>query len=39
MKTKIIRGCPSNVIEKRKARILEALDIRFDDKSKPFKKL
>ena len=37
MFTKVIRGCPKELIEKRKARIQEALDIKFEDASKPVK--
>ncbi len=37
MFTKVVRGCPPEVIEKRKARIQEALDIKFTDPKKPVK--
>lgn len=37
MFTKVVAGCPADVIEKRKARIREALDIKFTDPYKPVK--
>ncbi len=37
MVTKIIKGCPKEIIEKRKCRIQEALDIKFIDEEIPTK--
>ncbi len=37
MITKVIKGCPQNIIEKRKARITEALNINFIDAKNPVK--
>ena len=37
MTTKVIIGCPSSLIEKRKARITEALSIKFQSENEPVK--
>ena len=37
MITKVVKGCPKELIEKRKNRIQEALDIKFDNPRQPVK--
>ena len=37
MITKVVKGCPKELIEKRKNRIQEALDIKFDNPCQPVK--
>lgn len=37
MITKIVKGCPDDIIEKRKARITEALNIKFENPKTPVK--
>ena len=37
MITKVIIGCPKDIVEKRKSRIMEALNIHFQDETKPVK--